>query len=294
MRDEIHQHQNLLDLAIIIALVVCTFLRLNPAVTSTPFHRDEARWIGNSAILRDWRHPLSDRWQDEGYPVRYGTLDEANRRRSQPPLAMYLIGIGIWLQGAGLPTNGYWIMSQDTDWNIDHGNMPTSEQLTAGRRTNLVVTILTVILIYLIGRKVTNRIGGLVGALIYGMHPLVLVTGVRAWSYPLLVFLIAAATLTAIHFAQRPRWSTAVLLGLLLGLGGATKLSPLVLASGIGVLAFGLLAASIRWTGIRPLATRLLGVSRRRLEHLSGGLPVSLDRTDRAHPPPVRLSLRQF
>ena len=77
-----------LDAAIVVALLVVTLWRLLPAVDRLPFHRDEARWIGNAALLREWRHPLGILWQDEGYEDRYGSIDavEASPGLSlQPP-----------------------------------------------------------------------------------------------------------------------------------------------------------------------------------------------------------------
>jgi hypothetical protein len=242
------------DVLIILALATITLLRLVPGISTTPFHRDEARWIGNSALLREWRHPLDDKWQDEGYSNNYGTFDEANRRRSQPPLAMYVLSIGIWLQGAGFPTNGYWNMDQDNAWNTNRGNMPSPAQLRAGRWTNVVITTLTVLLIYLIGIQLTNHIGATFGALLFAFNPLVLVTGTRAWADPLLSFLSALAALIAIHFLQRPRWRTVIALGIVLGLGGATKLSPLLLSVGLGTLAVSVLVVTLAW---RPARTRV-------------------------------------
>ena len=110
-----------LDLGIAVGLVVLSLIRLGPAIDDVSFHRDEARWIGNSALLREWRHPLGIEWQDEGYPSRYGSLDESVRRRSQPPLAMYVIGLGLIVQGEGLPDLGYWIMNFDNEWNTERG-----------------------------------------------------------------------------------------------------------------------------------------------------------------------------
>jgi hypothetical protein len=215
-------------------IVVAALWHLWPAAESTPFHRDEARWIGNSALLREWRHPLGSRWQDEGYRNIYGTLDESNRRRSQPPLAMYAFGIGLIIQDEGRQTTGYWIMSHDDEWNAAHGHMPSRGELLAARRTNVVIAMLTALGMFAIGMKLTNRIGGLAMGLAYALHPLVLDTSTRAWSDPLLVLCVVAAGVAAIHFGERPSFGRAAVVGICLGLGGATKLSPLILAVAIG------------------------------------------------------------
>ena len=209
-------------------LTVATLWRLWPAIETTPFHRDEARWIGNSALLREWRDPFGVRWQDEGYRNVYGTIDEVNRRRSQPPLAMYLFGIGLIVQGEGLPTTGYWIMTEDRQWNVDHGNMPSDAELRAARRTNVVVALLSVVALYFLGTLLTNRIGGLVAGLIYALHPLVLATSTRAWSDPLLVLWIVLAAVAMAWLGSRPSIARGAVVGVLLGLGAATKLSPLL------------------------------------------------------------------
>ena len=218
----------------VLFLLVVTLWRLWPGIEATPFHRDEARWIGNAALLREWRHPLGIKWQDEGYIDQYGTIDERSRRRGQFPLAMYVFGIGLLLQGQGLPTNGYWIMTEDTRWNAAQGNMPTIGQLRAARRTSVVIAALTVVALFAIGSRLTNRVGGMAGALLYALHPLTLSTSTRAWSDALLVLCVAGAALAAYRLAECPTWWRAAALGAALGLGGATKLSPLALAVVLG------------------------------------------------------------
>jgi hypothetical protein len=234
-------------------LIIAIIWHLWPAVETTPFHRDEARWIGNSALLREWRHPLGERWQDEGYRNVYGTIDEVSRRRSQPPLAMYVFGIGLIFQGEGLPGSGYWIMTQDTDWNAAHGNMPSSTELRAARRTNVAIVLLTVLGLFVIGERVVNRVAGMTAGLAYALHPLVLETSTRAWSDPLLVLCIVAAALASIRFGARPSLRRAAVVGILLGLGGATKLSPLLLAAGLGVLC----AFPVAWGVVRKNRTAI-------------------------------------
>jgi hypothetical protein len=223
-----------IDLIVLVVLVGVTLWRLLPAIDTTTFHRDEARWIGNSAILREWRNPFGIRWQDEGYENLYGTGDESNRRSNQAPLAMYVIGLGLVAQGEGMSTIGYWIMTQDTDWNTEMGNMPSAGELTAGRRTSVALAVLTVIALYVLGIMLTNRVGGVVAALLYGLHPLVQVTSTRAWSDPLLVLCIIGAALAAVWLVARPTWLRAGVLGVVLGLGAAAKLSPLPLAVALG------------------------------------------------------------
>ena len=249
----------LIDFCLAVALFAITLWRLLPAVDTTPFHRDEARWIGNSAILREWRHPLGVRWQDEGYRNIYGTIDERNRRRSQPPLAMYFIGAGLLLQGHHLPNTGYWIMDKGPKWNTANGNMPSQTDIRAARRTSVFAAGLTVVVLYFLGSRLTNRAGGMATALIYALHPLVLDTSTRAWSDPLLVLCIALAALAAGRLAERPTWGRAALVGLFFGLGAATKLSPLAASIALGALGIALVTGGLIFRGSSGANLRRLG-----------------------------------
>ncbi|MGH2535298.1 MAG: glycosyltransferase family 39 protein [Thermomicrobiales bacterium] len=237
------------DPLIAAALFALTLWLLLPAVDQTPFHRDEARWIYRVNLLREWRDPLGPRWQDEGYPVRYRSYDEYYRMRGQPPFAGYVFGLGLLLHGHDATTNGFWIMDRDNAWNAARGNMPAPDDLHAARRTNVVIAALTVVAVYVVGRRLTNRVGGAVGALALAVHPLLEDTATRAWSDPLLMLLVALAAIAAYRLADRPTWIRAILLGTLLGLGGATKLSPLVLALPLAVI--GTIFLSQRWLRVR-------------------------------------------
>lgn len=256
----------LLDLALAVGLFALVLWRLLPAVETTPFHRDEARWIHRASYLREWRDPFGPRWQDTGHPVQYGSWDERYRMTGQPPLAGYVFGLGLLAQGRDLTTNGFWIMDRDDAWNAAHGNMPTPADLRAARRTNVVVAALTAVAVYALGKRLTNRAGGVVGGVVFALHPLVRDVATRAWSDPLLVLLLAIAAVAASRLAAKPTWPWAALLGALLGLGGATKLSPLLLAVPLALLGLILIGERrLRWrrhagrTG-EPLGWRLLVV----------------------------------
>ena len=55
-----------------------------------------------------------------------------------------------------------------------------------------------------------------------------------------MALLVAWSALAAMFLAQRPTWARAVLLGILLGLGGSAKLSPLGLVAPLAAAGFGL------------------------------------------------------
>lgn len=191
------------------------------------FHRDEARWINRAYFLEDLLHPFSDTWSD--YYITQG----------QPPLGNYLMGIGLLLQGRDLETNRVWDFHYDDAWNIQTGAMPDDADLNAGRRTNAVIGALVVVCVYALASRLTNRFGGFMGALLLSIHPLHLRLSSQALSDELLALLLMGSFLMAWRFTRNPSLLNALALGALLGLGGAAKLSPLMLSmplAGFGVL----------------------------------------------------------
>jgi hypothetical protein len=189
------------------------------------FHRDESRWINRAYFLEDLAHPFSDTWAD------YYTT------RGQPPLGNYLMGLGLLLQGRDLVTNRVWDFSYDEEWNVISGASPAIEDLNAGRRTNAVVGALVVVCVYALASLLTNRFGGFAAGLFLSLHPLHLRLSSQALSDELLALTLVLSFLAAHRFARKPTLGSGILLAALLGLGGAAKLSPLLLS--LPLAAFG-------------------------------------------------------
>jgi hypothetical protein len=187
-------------------------------VSITEFHADESRWINRAHYFTDLADPFGTTWEDQ-----YLT-------RGQPPLGSYLIGAGLVLQGRDTVTNGVWDFAYGEEWNKTSGAMPHDADLEAARRTNALVAALTVVVVFLIGHSLAGMLAGSAGGIVLLMHPLHIMTGSQALSDQLLICLLGLSLLTAIHLGQRPSRGRALTLGILLGLGGATKLSPLLLA----------------------------------------------------------------
>lgn len=197
------------------------------AVPTTEFHRDEARWIHRARFLGELRNPTGPYWE------------ESELMLGQPPLGNYLMGLGLLLQGQDLQTNGYYNFHYSQAWNQRHGNMPDEIDLAAARRTNSVIGALIAASVYLIASALLNPVAGVAAALLLVPHPLSIYLSSLAGSDALVSLLVAWAALAAMALAQRPTWARAVLLGVLLGLGGAAKLSPLALAfplAGAGII----------------------------------------------------------
>jgi hypothetical protein len=231
---------------IAIALVVCALaLWQNLAdVPVTPFNPDESRWLHRAHYLRAALDPRGPTW-DDGYLT-----------RGQPPLGSYLMGVGLLLQGRDLTTNGSWLYTcqegtcrpgfDELAHNRAAGNIPAAADLEAGRRTSAAVGALTAVAVFFLGKRLSNRVGGAVGALLLAAHPFQAYVASLATADALLGLLLALAALAAARLADRPTWPRALLLGALLGLGGATKLSPLLAAVPLAGLGAALLAAGWR------------------------------------------------
>ena len=211
------------------------------AVATTEFHRDEARWIHRARFIGELSDPRGSYWQ------------ESELTLGQPPLGSYVTGLGLLLQGRDLYTNGFYDFHFSEGWNQRHGNMPDEEDLAAARRTNSVLGALIVASVYLIASSLVNPVAGLAGAALLIPHPLAIYLSSLGGSDALVTLLVAWSALAAMALAQRPTWIRAVLLGILLGLGGSAKLSPLGLA--IPLAAAGVVLAYQGWRGSSPAAS---------------------------------------
>ncbi len=233
------------DIAITLVLFELAFWQNLSDLRLTPFHPDETRWLNRAHYVRDLFDPFGPTW-DDGYLT-----------RGQPPLGSYLMGVGLLAHGRDLTTNGVWDFKLSRKRNTALGNMADRADLDAGRRTNAFVGALSVVVVYFLVKRLSNRVGGVAAALFLAAHPLMIYLSSQAVSDALLFLLVALAALAACRLADRPSWSRLAVLGILLGLGGATKLTPLLLALPLGGLG-GLLVARA-YARRRGLLPSLLG-----------------------------------
>lgn len=215
---------------------ILAFLLARAAGELPNFNPDESRWISRAHYLADFTDPASPTWQDQ-----YMT-------RGQPPLGSYAMGVGLLLQGRDLETNPPWDFAIPWEENIAAGNKPIAADLQAGRRLSAVLVAATSLVLMGVAATFVSPPWAVLAGLIYAVHPFNTYVGSLAMSDALFGFLIALAALAAARFATRPSWWRAMVLGALLGLGGATKLSPLVIAAGLSAGAL-LLLAGMRLRG---------------------------------------------
>ena len=207
-------------------------------VDTTAFHRDEARWVGRAYFWNELFHPSSETWAD-GYLT-----------RGQPPLGSYVMGLGLVIQGRDTDTtirHQLYDFNKSQAWNRLNGRIPIQADIDAGRRTDAFIGALLAMVVFYIGRTLVNRVAGFVAAALLIVHPLHVYLSSLAGSDALLGLLVALSALVAIQLARQPAWWRAVLLGVLLGLGGATKLSPLILAFAVAEVGVILLLNGKPW-----------------------------------------------
>lgn len=197
------------------------------SLPTTPTHPDETRWLNRAYFVRELGDPFGSTWQD------YTTT------RGQPPLGSIVMGIGLAVQGKPLDSVGVWDFAYGRDWNTRTSAQPSQDILYAGRQTNAVIGAMVAAGAFVLGRLLTNRVGGSIAALFVAFHPLHIMLSTQALSDQTLALLLMLIFIAGWAFAKRPTWSRAILLGILLGLGGSVKLTPLLLAlplAGFGVL----------------------------------------------------------
>jgi hypothetical protein len=231
--------------SILCALVaLLAFALASASAPITDFNPDESRWLSRAHYLADLADPFGPTWDDQ-----YMT-------RGQPPLGSYAIGLGLLLQGRDLATNPPWDFSVTWETNIAIGNKPAPPDLAAGRRTSALFVALTTLALIGVGRIFLPLPWALVAGALYAIHPFTTYVGSLAMSDALFGMLIALSALAAARLARHPSWACAALVGTLLGLGGATKLSPLGVAAGLCGAGLLLLASTAVRHCRLPLETR--------------------------------------
>src|ERR671910_1756329 len=209
------------ELLAVLIVAAIAFVLADAAARWPNFNPDESRWLSRAHYVAALADPVGPTWADQ-----YTT-------RGQPPLGSYAMGIGLLAQGRDLQTNPPWDFSLTWEENIALGHKPVSDDLAAGRRTSAVLVALTAVALIGVARIYLTMPWAIGAGALFAIHPFTIYIGSLAMSDALFGLLIALAAWAAAAFARHPNWGRAVLVGVLLGLGGATKLSPLVVAAGL-------------------------------------------------------------
>jgi hypothetical protein len=220
------------ELIAVLVVAAVAFALADAAARGPNFNPDESRWLSRAHYVAALADPFGPTWADQ-----YMT-------RGQPPLGSYAMGIGLLAQGRDLETNVPWDFSLTWERNIALGHKPVSEDLAAGRRTSAALVALTAVALIGVARSFLAMPWAIAAGALFAIHPFTVYIGSIAMSDALFGLLIALAAWAAAAFARRPSWGRAVLVGVLLGLGGATKLSPLAVAAGLSAAGIFILAVA--------------------------------------------------
>lgn len=231
------------DTIIMLVLFSVTFGWYLSGVSRTAFHQDESRWLNRAHYLTDLADPFGPTWNDQ-----YLT-------RGQPPVGSYMMGLGLLLQGRDLETNPAWDFRRNSSFNRAIGAMPDRADQLAGRRWNSFLGAVAVACVYLIVRRLTNPIGGVVGAAFLIANPLQTWQNRIALADTTLTLTLALLFLVVIRLMRRPSWWYALAAGVLIGLGGANKLTPIALSIPLALVGVLLLARG--WYDRRALTNRV-------------------------------------
>jgi len=228
---------------VFVALFVWAFAIFDAARLRVAFHGDESlkiatgRYFGYFFLDRDFDHPAWQRSHD--------TL-------TQPPGFRYIVGAGLWLQGHRLEAlNQPYNWSDPEGQNRREGRVPSSTVLMDARRVAVLFSAGAVALLYVVGVQLGAPLAGVAAALLVGASPYLREHFTRALAEsPLVFFMLAALALSLWIFRRRPpRFgvTSAVVMGLILGLGTMTKLTAVLSAPALGAACLGAaLAARLR------------------------------------------------
>jgi 4-amino-4-deoxy-L-arabinose transferase-like glycosyltransferase len=165
-----------------------------------------------------------------------------------------------------LPNIYAWAMP--LSWNIANGNVPSQDQLNLARWASAALTALGVVPMFMLGWHLRLRALAYPAALLYALHPVILLNGRRAMLEGSLIFfsLLSMYWLVALIVAEHsaaargfmvklPAWARYGVLGILLGLTVASKHNGVIVAAAVLVAA--LTTGIVRDSPPRPLRALL-------------------------------------
>lgn len=207
-----------IDLIFVIILLILSAFYLW-GTRYIPFHPDESTQLYMSSDFEAlFANPTSLSWQIE-------KVDDSRQRYRllDAPITKYLLGLGRVVAGRdALAVDWDWAASWDD--NISAGAYPDPQLFQIGRRTITLLLPLSLVFIYLIGLELQGRTTGILAALLFGTHAVVLLHGRRAMAEGTLLLGVLFATWSILK-ARRYPW----LAGLGLGFAFNAKQSAIAL-----------------------------------------------------------------
>lgn len=253
--------KRLADVAFVLALMLYVLY----GTSQVPPHADEYMHI---ALARDFFLLRDHGAAALAYvpPVQVDTLQHL--RLLNGTVHKNLVGM-LWAASGrtaeSLPNIYAWAMP--LEWNIANGNVPTQDELSLARWASASFTALAVVPMFMLGWHLRLRALAYPAALLYALHPVILLNGRRAMlegsliffslfsMYWLVALIVAEHSATARGFMVKlPVWMRYGVLGILIGLTVASKHTGIVVAA--AVLVSALIAGVVRDSSprlVRPL-----------------------------------------
>ncbi|MDX2139200.1 MAG: phospholipid carrier-dependent glycosyltransferase [Chloroflexota bacterium] len=210
--------RRLLDTLFLLALAAYILA----GTTLTPFHADEATQIHMS---RDFAYQLL---QGDYARLRYDPAApltaETQLRLINGTVNKYAIGLAWWLAGYTVDDlNSDWDWGGGWDYNVSSGRLPSDGVLNAARLPSALFTAAGAVVMFALGWQLGGRPTAYLAALLYALHPVLLLNGRRAMMEGSLTFFSLLTVLAALRFARRGSWAGALALGVAGGLTIASK-----------------------------------------------------------------------
>lgn len=136
----------------------------------------------------------------------------------------YLFGLVAWSGGYALDDlNQQWSWGSGWDWNHANGHVPSDDLLWRMRIVSAALFALGIPALFLLGRAFSGQITAYSAAVLYALHPALLLNGRRAMTEGALICFTLLTVLAAVLVIHQKKWWSYALLGLVAGLTVASK-----------------------------------------------------------------------
>lgn len=234
MRTNLRQHWLFLLLLISISAFYLS------GVPGVPFHPDESTYLFMSEdferILSNPQSLVWEKTENLSPEMRYRLIDA--------PLARYLIGFSRALVTAPAP-KADWDWSASWQENQFSGAYPEDGAMLAGRLASALLFPFCLVLLYLIGLKLSGRTAGIFAVIFFSLNPLVLLHTRRAMAEGILIFALLLALYSFLNADKFP-----FLAGLAVALAVNAKHSAALLLP-VGMLAVSWFSAAKPKRGVQ-------------------------------------------
>ncbi len=238
-------------------------------LANVQMHSNESAWIGTSYYFEAF---LGDNVSDARPDLPSDVWAESFWTLTQPPLALYVIGLGRRLGGFAITDlNEPWIHTVGRKAADVPAMVPKARLLLWSRRPMAVLSVMTGLMLFFIVARCDGLIAAYAFVGLFITNPFLLETLRRAMGDPVVTVLGIAAIVAAILGLDAtagggdggaPRvvrvrtalWATAA--GACCGLSGAAKLNGLSGAFGVAAVAVAVVALASRPTVVTARATR--------------------------------------